>query len=144
MTPEWAHWAKQRAAEGSESLERWQEAMASFAVETLAPEALLISVFENAPDPEFLLELQNDLRAESETPEELWSRYVDETPFSLNEWVQALVALTQSLNEQKRQSPLNTRLGYIACCADMASEQPGLHSLPGLVVDMVEQHGFEG
>ncbi|MFP4259935.1 MAG: hypothetical protein ACLFS1_02540 [Opitutales bacterium] len=68
---------------------------------------------------------------------------VDESPFSLRQWVEALVVMGEWLHSHRRQASLEDQIGYVSCAAASASHCPNEESLPDLVGEMLANYGFE-
>jgi len=68
---------------------------------------------------------------------------VDESPFSLKQWLDALKMMGEWLDARGLKLPLRDRLGYISCAADSAGPAGGMDHLPSLVEEMLNQYGCE-
>lgn len=69
---------------------------------------------------------------------------VDESVFSLRQWVEALVVLSQWLEERGLALSIEERLGYVSCAAASAGSAAGaLSDLSSLVGDFLGQYGCE-
>lgn len=68
---------------------------------------------------------------------------VDESDFSLSDWMEALIVLNQWLEERSLYLPTNDNIGYVSCAAASAGAGAHLSHLPSLVADLLEQYGCE-
>lgn len=70
--------------------------------------------------------------------------YVDESDYSASDWVDALNAFDHWLAENGiSQRPFSAMTGYVHCCTLMNAKQVALPSLKDLVVQSLEEFGFE-
>ena len=67
----------------------------------------------------------------------------DESVFSLHQWVEALVVLSQWLEGHHLTLSTEESLGYVSCAAASADSGANLSHLPSLVSDFLEQYGCE-
>lgn len=68
---------------------------------------------------------------------------VDDSPYSLGEWIEAIHLFDEWLKAHQVQSKFLTMLGYLRCTAE-SKENDGLKlSLSTLLHEMLQQHGFE-
>mgnify|MGYP001075583129 CR=1 FL=1 len=65
----------------------------------------------------------------------------DESAFSLHQWVEALIVLSQWLEVHGFDLSIEDHIGYVSCAT--AAAGANLTSLPSLVEDLLEQHGCE-
>lgn len=75
---------------------------------------------------------------------EVLAEHVDETRYSLKEWLKAMESFNTWILGQKRTTSYEQMLGYISCCAEMGSQQTCPPDLDNLVTSMLKQYGFEG
>jgi hypothetical protein len=68
---------------------------------------------------------------------------VDESDFSLRDWMEALLVLNQWLEERSLNLPINDNIGYVSCAGASAGTGAHLSHLPSLVADLLEQYGCE-
>ncbi len=68
---------------------------------------------------------------------------VDESAFSLRDWMEALIVLNQWLQERSLNLPINDNIGYVSCAVASAGAGAHLSHLPSLVHDLLEQYGCE-
>jgi len=68
---------------------------------------------------------------------------VDESDFSLRDWMEALIVLNQWLEERSLNLPTNDNNGYVSCAVASAGAGAHLSHLPSLVHDLLEQYGCE-
>jgi hypothetical protein len=67
----------------------------------------------------------------------------DESHFSLHQWVEALVVLSQWLEVHGLHISLEDNIGYVSCAAASAGSGASLSHLPSLVHDLLDQYGCE-
>lgn len=65
---------------------------------------------------------------------------IDDSVYSLRDWVKALDVLHQWLGRNPRRTNLEHKLGYIHCCS---VSEPG-RPLSEIVTLMLEEYGYEG
>ena len=68
---------------------------------------------------------------------------VDESDFSLRDWMEALLVLNQWLEERGLNLPISDNIGYVSCAVASAGTGAHLSHLPSLVADLLEQYGCE-
>jgi hypothetical protein len=68
---------------------------------------------------------------------------VDESDFSLCDWMEALLVLNQWLEERSLKLPISDNVGYVSCAVASAGTGANLSHLPSLVADLLEQYGCE-
>lgn len=68
---------------------------------------------------------------------------VDESDFSLRDWVEALREIGHWLDVGGLTMELNDQIGYISCAAASAGPATNLTHLPGLVNEMLQTYGCE-
>ncbi len=69
---------------------------------------------------------------------------VDESPYSLSQWIEAIEFFSHWLDENKRTTPWPTLLGYLSCCTESPENKNIKHNLKHLLKDMLETYGYEG
>lgn len=69
---------------------------------------------------------------------------VDNSPYSLTEWCEAIETFSKWLDNEKRSSPWNTMLGYLSCCAESPENKNIKHELTSLLIDMLTTYGYDG
>ncbi len=79
----------------------------------------------------------------SESDLQHWAALIDESPYSLNDWSEALLCLKAWEANEKRTLTLVHRFEYLSCCAASASNFPHLISLPNLLKSFLASHGVE-
>ena len=68
---------------------------------------------------------------------------VDESGFSLADWVESLLVLYKWLDEKELTLSPQSGLGYISCAAKSVDSSSTLIHLPSLIDDFLEQYGCE-
>lgn len=68
---------------------------------------------------------------------------VDESQFSLRDWVESLRTVQAWLDSRGLELPIEDQIGYVGCAGDAASAGANLTHLPALVADMLETYGCE-
>jgi hypothetical protein len=68
---------------------------------------------------------------------------VDESDFSLRDWMEALLVLNQWLEERSLNLPISDNVGYVSCAVASAGTGAHFSHLPNLVADLLEQYGCE-
>ena len=68
---------------------------------------------------------------------------VDESPFSLRQWVEALVVMGEWLQSHRYAADLDDQIGYIGCACASVRTNPVEQSLPLLVEEMLAEYGFD-
>ena len=69
---------------------------------------------------------------------------VNESPFSLNEWIDSIFILNEYSRTQRVAANFETYVGYIVCCGELVEAKPGEMPLIEVVSDMLKTHGFTG
>ncbi len=69
---------------------------------------------------------------------------VDESPYSLSEWLAAWEFFSQWLAAQNRQAEFSIMMGYLDCCSEWMEGKSVLPPFDLLVEEMLEAFGFEG
>ena len=69
---------------------------------------------------------------------------VDDSPYSLHEWIDAVQLFSEWLEERDRESPWPTMLGYLRCCSESPENKDIKNNLVTLLSDMLKAHGYEG
>jgi hypothetical protein len=68
---------------------------------------------------------------------------VDESDYSLRQWIDALVVLGHWMDARALTARLEDQIGYVGCACAAAGASANLTPLSGLVADMLESYGFE-
>ena len=68
---------------------------------------------------------------------------VDESDFSLTDWVDSLAMLYRWLDQKGLVLSPRDSIGYISCAAKSVENSSSLSHLPSLVHDFLEQYGCE-
>ena len=68
---------------------------------------------------------------------------VDESSFTLVEWLDSLAALHRWLDEKGLTLTPEDSVGYISCAAKSVENHPTLNHLPSLINDFLEQYGCD-
>lgn len=71
--------------------------------------------------------------------------FVDESPYGLAEWIEALEYFYDWFAQNERESPgLSQLLEYLSCCTEAGSNSPVGFPLQGLLEEMLDRYGFDG
>ena len=70
-------------------------------------------------------------------------REVDESNFSLNDWVESLTVLNRWLDTKGLTLSSANCLGYVSCAAESVGDHSSLNHLPSIVSEFLEQYGCE-
>lgn len=68
---------------------------------------------------------------------------VDDSPYSLPQWVDAFIAMDQWLHAQGKHASWEDRFGYVHCACEAAGAGANLTPLSGILSDMLDTYGFE-
>lgn len=68
---------------------------------------------------------------------------VDASDFSLRQWVEALMVLSQWLDVRQLELSITDQVGYVCCAAEAAVGATNLTYLPSLVEEMLTEYGCE-
>lgn len=68
---------------------------------------------------------------------------VDDSPYSLSQWIDAFVLLGRWMDARGLRSPFQDQLGYVTCACEAAGAGASLTTLPATVSEMLEEYGFE-
>lgn len=68
---------------------------------------------------------------------------VDESDYSLRDWVEALVSFSEYIEDSDGVADLKIMLGYLNCCCEANEGSVGL-PLIHVLNEMLSQYGFEG
>lgn len=68
---------------------------------------------------------------------------VDESSFTLSDWVDALIAFDQWLDQAGLTLSVQDRLAYVSCAAQSVGSHATLSHLPSLIKDFLEQYGCD-
>lgn len=69
--------------------------------------------------------------------------YVDDSAFSLRDWIDALRCLGHWLDARSLTMQLEDQIGYVSCASMAVDVSANLTHLPSLVDDMLETYGCE-
>lgn len=69
---------------------------------------------------------------------------VDESPYTLNEWLEAWEFFHHWLQNRNRRASFSNRLGYLACCGQYLEGKAIFPAFIVLLEEMLEGYGFEG
>jgi len=72
-----------------------------------------------------------------------FARMVDETPFSLQDWIAAWFEVEKYLASQSKKTNAVTILGYLQCCADAVRHSTPTPEFADEVSRMLKQFGME-
>lgn len=82
-----------------------------------------------------------------EHPEEVsfesFCKYVDDSPYSANEWVESLQVVHLYLKSEMKKLDLKLACGYLACVCEEAASTPYFPQMSDLVQEMISEHGIE-
>ena len=70
-------------------------------------------------------------------------REVDESSFTLTDWLDSLSVLYHWLAANKLSLSPGDGIGYVSCTAKSVGSSPSLNHLPSLVLDFLNQYGCE-
>ena len=70
--------------------------------------------------------------------------WVDQSPFALSDWIDAIDYFSQWLADHQRRIDFLTMLKYLECCAASPDAQEGGQTFRALVEDMLHVCGYEG
>jgi hypothetical protein len=68
---------------------------------------------------------------------------VDESPYSLRQWVDAFIVLGQWLDARGLRASFQAQLGYLGCACEAAGAGASLTTLSAVVAEMLGDYGFE-
>ncbi|WP_146209367.1 hypothetical protein [Coraliomargarita sinensis] len=68
---------------------------------------------------------------------------VDESPYSLRQWVDAFIVVGQWLDARGLRASFQDQLGYVSCACEAAGAGANLTTLSGVVTEMLDDYGFE-
>jgi hypothetical protein len=68
---------------------------------------------------------------------------VDDSTFSLGQWIDAFIQLEQWLEAQGRRASFDDQLGYVHCACEAAGNGANLTTLAAVVAEMLDDYGFE-
>ncbi len=69
---------------------------------------------------------------------------VDESPFTLSEWLEAWELFNDWLGKRNRRANFINILGYLACCGQYLEGKAVFPAFCDLLEEMLEEYGFEG
>ena len=68
---------------------------------------------------------------------------VDESEFSLRDWVESLLIVGHWLDSHTLKMPLSDQLGYVSCSVDAVGSSGPYTELPVIVRQMLDAYGCE-
>ncbi len=68
---------------------------------------------------------------------------VDESNYSLKEWISTISTFDSYLKEQKKSASFLVMLGYVQCCSESPGNKGVKRGLRELLLEMLSQYGFE-
>jgi len=68
---------------------------------------------------------------------------VDDSPYSLGQWIDAFVVLDQWLEAKSLSASIEDQMGYLHCVAEAAGSGAVWIRLEAFVSEMLAQYGFE-
>jgi len=68
---------------------------------------------------------------------------VDESPYSLRQWVDAFIIVGQWLDARGLCASFRDQLGYVSCACEAAGAGANLTTLSAVVSEMLDDYGFE-
>lgn len=145
--------AHSKSSSNPTEYQRWRESLA-FARSSLAQAILndqgLLDIAQNAPSVHDFNILAKYLYQSSKAHPDsglgtrTFFQAVDESPFSLEEWIEGLSFFDRWLKMKGQGAGLLTMLGYLRCCSE-AAQKAGLKlRFVQHLEEMLETHGFEG
>ena len=69
---------------------------------------------------------------------------VDESEFSLHQWVDSLTIMLAWLDSRDLELAMKEQISYVCCASEAAGIGANLTHLPSLVTEMLETYGCEG
>jgi hypothetical protein len=69
---------------------------------------------------------------------------VDESNYSLGSWLEAIETFHNWIMEHSKSTDLETLLGFLSCCTEANPNTPTEPKLKEVVLEMLEQYGFDG
>ena len=68
---------------------------------------------------------------------------VDDSTYSLREWIDALVVMGEWLDARGLKAGIEDQIGFVSCANASAGAGASISVLSGIVSDMLDQYGFE-
>lgn len=68
---------------------------------------------------------------------------VDESPYSLRQWVDAFIIVGQWLDARGLHASFLDQLGYVSCACEATGAGANLTTLTAVVSEMLDDYGFE-
>ena len=93
--------------------------------------------------PSILMYLNKHFKDENAFLQNTLLNAVDESEFSLHEWVESLLVMDQWLEHNNLILSTNNSIEYVSCAAAAVGKTPTLCHLPTVVNDFLEQYGCE-
>lgn len=85
----------------------------------------------------------DDSLAQDSSLKDLLLSFSDESPFSVDQWVEAIEKLLLRLRNDSRRATFSRILGYIACAGEFGASHLESTPLPALVLQMYDHYGLE-
>lgn len=98
---------------------------------------------EFAGSPKLLAYMEANFQGAGIQDWKLLIETADESPFSLRQWVEALIVLGHWLDARGLYLPMEDQVGYVCCSADAAGSGANLEHLPSLTEAMLQNYGCE-
>jgi len=86
-------------------------------------------------------DFSNEMKSESHMKDFLKS--IDASVHSPEQWVSALDVVENWLSQNRRETSIEHRIGYLACCAEAASFSHLGSDLPEVTKEMLSAHGLD-
>lgn len=102
----------------------------------------LVGYFSDSPSALAYLEANFGMEDRQGTLELLLSS-VDESSFTLRQWVDALMVLSQWLEVRRLSLSVEDKLGYVCCAAEAVNGSASVATLPAAVDEMLESYGCD-
>jgi hypothetical protein len=67
----------------------------------------------------------------------------EDSPYPLQQWLEALVLFEQWLTTRRLSLPIENQISYVACSAEAGSAYATLTQLPDQVIDMLDHYGCD-
>jgi len=69
--------------------------------------------------------------------------FVDDSPYTANDWITALQIIDRHLASEQKKLDLKSACGYLACISEDAASAAFIVPLEEIVQQMIEDHGIE-
>lgn len=136
-----------RKVDGIVSLQMaWRRSCSSALAAGCLPEQLveLARHFESPRSLDMLVGLCGRFEEPIEACFEKLRQRVDESAFSLGDWLAALEAVLSELGKTSRVAAPSVAIGFVHCTAEFVAGQRMGAPLREVVEEMLDQYGFEG